>query len=234
MKIQELITHCDHTLLKQTATWSQIQKLGEEAIEFNAASICIPPYYVKRAREHFGDNLRICTVIGFPNGNTDTDTKVYEATKAIENGANELDMVLNIGMLKDCDYKGINDEIKKLSCVCHDLQPSNKQVILKVIVETCLLSDYEIAMMCTLCADAGADYIKTSTGFSTEGATPHVVQVMLDEIKCHNYNLKVKAAGGISDLLTAEKYLSMGVDRLGTSKLIELVKVAKEVLGDKW
>lgn len=234
MTIRGIMTHCDHTALKQTTTWADIEKLSKEAIEYNTASICIPPCYVKRAKEHFGDELKICTVIGFPNGNTDTDTKVFEASKAIENGADEIDMVINIGMLKAYDYDGVKNEIKKLSCLCHDLRPDDKQIVLKVIIETCLLTDDEIAIMCKLCAEAKADYIKTSTGFSTTGATKHNVKLMAETIKKNGYNLKIKAAGGIKNISDAKDYIKLGADRLGTSSLVEVAAFAKETLGENW
>lgn len=211
MTAQEILNKVDHTLLKQTATWEQIRKICDDAIVNHTASVCIPPCYVKRAKEYVKDQMKICTVIGFPNGNMTTETKVFETRDAVEKGADEIDMVINVGMLKEGDQDGVLAEIKAVRAAC----PGK---ILKVIIETCLLTDEEKITMCELVTASGADYIKTSTGFSTGGATLENVRLMRANA---GKQVKVKAAGGIKDMADAEEFIKAGADRLGTSRLIQ-------------
>lgn len=211
MTAQEILNKVDHTLLKQTATWEQIRKICDDAIVNHTASVCIPPCYVKRAKEYVKDQMKICTVIGFPNGNMTTETKVFETKDAVEKGADEIDMVINVGMLKEGDRDGVLAEIKAVRAAC----PGK---ILKVIIETCLLTDEEKITMCELVTASGADYIKTSTGFSTGGATLEDVRLMRANA---GKQVKVKAAGGIKDMADAEEFIKAGADRLGTSRLIQ-------------
>ena len=214
MDIKEILNHCDHTLLKQEATWDQIREIADDAIKYNTASICIPPCYIKRAKEYVGDKVKLCTVIGFPNGNMTPATKVFETKDAIENGADEIDMVINIGELKAKNYDYVLDEIRKIKEACDGR-------ILKVIIETCLLTDDEKIKMCELVTEAGADYIKTSTGFSTAGATFEDVELFAAHV---GPNVKIKAAGGIGSIADAEKFMELGADRLGTSRIVKIVK----------
>ena len=214
MDIKEILNHCDHTLVKQEATWDQIREIADDAIKYNTASICIPPCYIKRAKEYVGDKVKLCTVIGFPNGNMTPATKVFETKDAIENGADEIDMVINIGELKAKNYDYVLDEIRKIKEACDGR-------ILKVIIETCLLTDDEKIKMCELVTEAGADYIKTSTGFSTAGATFEDVELFAAHV---GPNVKIKAAGGIGSIADAEKFMALGADRLGTSRIVKIVK----------
>ena len=214
MDIKEILNHCDHTLLKREATWDQIREIADDAIKYNTASICIPPCYIKRAKEYVGDKVKLCTVIGFPNGNMTPATKVFETKDAIANGADEIDMVINIGELKAKNYDYVLDEIRKIKEVCDGR-------ILKVIIETCLLTDDEKIKMCELVTEAGADYIKTSTGFSTAGATFEDVELFAAHV---GPNVKIKAAGGIGSIADAEKFMALGADRLGTSRIVKIVK----------
>ncbi|MBR1909911.1 MAG: deoxyribose-phosphate aldolase [Lachnospiraceae bacterium] len=214
MDIKEILNHCDHTLLKQEATWDQIREIADDAIKYNTASICIPPCYIKRAKEYVGDKVKLCTVIGFPNGNETSATKVFETKDAIENGADEIDMVINIGELKAKNYDYVLDEIRMIKEACGGR-------ILKVIIETCLLTDDEKIKMCELVTEAGADYIKTSTGFSTAGATFEDVELFAAHV---GPNVKIKAAGGIGSIADAEKFMALGADRLGTSRIVKIVK----------
>ena len=214
MDIKEILNHCDHTLLKQEATWDQIREIADDAIKYNTASICIPPCYIRRAKEYVGDKVKLCTVIGFPNGNMTPATKVFETKDAIENGADEIDMVINIGELKAKNYDYVLDEIRKIKEACDGR-------ILKVIIETCLLTDDEKIKMCELVTEAGADYIKTSTGFSTAGATFEDVELFAAHV---GPNVKIKAAGGIGSIADAEKFMALGADRLGTSRIVKIVK----------
>ena len=214
MNTEEMLKHVDHTLLLQGATWAEIKKICEDAVKYHTASVCIPASYVKQAKEYMGDRMNICTVIGFPNGYSTTATKVFEAKDAIANGAVEIDMVINIGWLKDGRYDDILTEIKALKAACGTL-------ILKVIIETCLLTDEEKIKMCEIVTQSGADYIKTSTGFSTAGATFDDVRLFAEHV---GKNVKIKAAGGIATLDDAEKFLELGADRLGTSRIMKLVK----------
>lgn len=214
MDKKEILMKLDHTLLKQTATWEQIRVLCEEGMENQTASVCIPPYYVKRAKEYVKDNLKICTVIGFPNGNMTTAAKVFETEDAVKNGADEIDMVINLGMVKDKEYAKVLEEIKAIKAACDGK-------LLKVIIETCLLTEEEKLEMCRVVTESGAEYIKTSTGFSTGGATFADVELMRKNVGAE---VKVKAAGGISSVADAEEFIRLGADRLGTSRLIKLLE----------
>jgi len=214
MEIKEILSRCDHTLLAQTSTWEQIKAICDDGMKYGTASVCIPPSFVKRAKDYVGDKLAICTVIGFPNGYNTASVKQYETRDALNNGADEIDMVINIGALKDGNYDYVRDEIAMLKKVCG-------QKILKVIIETCLLTEEEKITMCRLVTEAGADYIKTSTGFSTAGATREDVALMR---KNSGEKVKVKAAGGISSLKDAEDFIALGADRLGTSRVVKAVK----------
>lgn len=214
MDKSEILKHVDHTLLLQTATWEEIRQICDDAIQYQTASVCIPPCYVKQAYDYMQGKMAVCTVIGFPNGNMTTGTKEFETKEAIENGASEIDMVINIGWLKDQKYDLIENEIRALKAACGER-------ILKVIIETCLLTEEEKVKMCHIVTEAGADYIKTSTGFSSAGATFEDIELFANNI---GPNVKMKAAGGISSLADAEKFLSLGADRLGTSRIIKLVK----------
>jgi deoxyribose-phosphate aldolase len=214
MDINKILAACDHTLLLQDATWDEIKVICDDAKKYGTASVCIPPCYVRAAKEYLKDDVAICTVIGFPNGNMTTETKVFETKDALENGADEIDMVINIGMLKAGEYDYVLNEIKQIKEACGSH-------ILKVIIETCLLTDEEKVRMCELVTASGADYIKTSTGFSTAGATFDDVRLFSEHI---GDNVKIKAAGGISSLEDAEKFMELGADRLGTSRIVKLVK----------
>ena len=213
-KMKEILGKVDHTLLLQTATWEEIRALCDDAIQYGTASVCIPPCYVKKAKEYVKNAMRICTVIGFPNGNHTTAAKVYETEDAVKNGADEIDMVINIGMLKAGDYDYVLDEIRRIKAACQGR-------LLKVIIETCLLTEEEKIKMCELVTESGADYIKTSTGFSTAGATFSDIALFKEHVGEH---VKIKAAGGISSLADAQKFVELGADRLGTSRIVKLVK----------
>lgn len=214
MNEKEILKHVDHTLLLQTATWDEIKQICDDAIQYGTASVCIPPSYVKQAAEYVKGKMPICTVIGFPNGYMTTKTKEFETKDAISNGASEIDMVINVGWLKDKKYDLLEEEIRTLKVACG----SN---ILKVIIETCFLTEEEKVKMCEIVTKAGADYIKTSTGFGGAGATFEDIALFSKHI---GPNVKMKAAGGIASLDDAEKFLSLGADRLGTSRIIKLVK----------
>ena len=214
MKANEVLKHVDHTLLTQTATWEEIKAICDDAVKYGTASACIPPSYVAQAKEYVGEKLAICTVIGFPNGYMTTAVKEFEVKDAIANGADEIDMVINIGWLKDKKYDLIEKEISTLKAACGEN-------ILKVIIETCLLTDEEKVKMCEIVTAAGADYIKTSTGFSTSGATFADIELFAKNI---GPNVKMKAAGGISSMDDAEKFIALGAERLGTSRIIKIVK----------
>ena len=214
MDIKKIAASVDHTLLAQGATWEEIRQLCQEAVEYQTASVCIPPCYVKQAAEYLKGRVPVCTVIGFPNGYQTTAVKGYETRDAIENGADEIDMVINIGWVKDGRFDCIEEEIRTLKKACG-------AKILKVIIETCLLTEEEKIRMCEVVTRAGADYIKTSTGFSKAGATFDDIRLFSEHI---GPNVKMKAAGGISSLDDAEKFLALGADRLGTSRIIKLVK----------
>ena len=210
MNTSEVLKIVDHTLLTQTATWEDIKTILDDGIKYETASACIPAAYVKQAAEYVEGKLPICTVIGFPNGYSTTATKVFETKDAIANGASEIDMVINIGFLKDGRYDEVEEEIRQIHEACDGK-------ILKVIIETCLLTEEEKIKMCEIVTKAGAEFIKTSTGFSTAGATFEDVKLMHDHVK-------VKAAGGISSFDDAEKFMSLGADRLGTSRLVKIMK----------
>lgn len=214
MDVKEVLGHVDHTLLTQTATWEEIRQICDDAIAYKTASVCIPPSYVKQAKEYVQDKMAVCTVIGFPNGYMTTAAKEFETKDAIANGASEIDMVINIGWLKDKKYDLLEEEIRTLKAACGHR-------ILKVIVETCLLTEEEKRKMCEIVTRAGADYIKTSTGFSTSGATFADIELFAGNI---GPDVKIKAAGGISSMEDAEKFLSLGAERLGTSRIIKIVK----------
>lgn len=214
MTVQEMLSHVDHTQLKAFATWDDIKKLCEEAMQFKTASVCIPSCYVKRVREYFGSEINICTVVGFPLGYCNTEAKVAETVKAIEDGCDEIDMVINISDVKNGSYDKVTAEIKELKRVCGSH-------ILKVIIETCYLTEEEKIAMCKAVTEAGADYIKTSTGFGTDGATVADVKLMKEHI---GPNVKIKAAGGVSTLEDLETFLNLGCDRIGTSRAVGLCK----------
>ncbi len=213
MEASEILKHVDHTLLQQTATWEEIRQICDDAVRYETASVCIPPSYVKQAATYMEGKIPVCTVIGFPNGYMTTKTKEFETKDAIADGAAEIDMVINIGWLKDKKYDQIEEEIRILKAACGDK-------ILKVIIETCLLTEEEKIKMCEIVTNAGADYIKTSTGFSTAGAVFADVELFAKHV---GPQVKIKAAGGISTMDDAEKFLSLGADRLGTSRMIKLV-----------
>ncbi|MDO5807122.1 MAG: deoxyribose-phosphate aldolase [Lachnospiraceae bacterium] len=217
MTTEEILSKVDHTLLAQTATWEEIWGILDDAMKYHTASACIPPSYVKQAAEYVNGRLPICTVIGFPNGYSTTATKVFETKDAVANGASEIDMVLNIGFLKDRRYDEIEAEIRAIHEACEGR-------ILKVIIETCLLTDEEKIKMCELVTKAGAEFIKTSTGFSKAGATFADVKLMKEHV---GPVVKVKAAGGISSFDDAEKFIELGADRLGTSRLVKIMKQGK-------
>ena len=214
MNISDILAKCDHTLLTPSATWTEIKAVCDDGILYQTASVCIPASFVKQAKNYVGDKLPICTVIGFPNGYSTTAVKVFECKDALANGADEIDTVINIGHLKDGRYDEILAELKALKEACGEK-------ILKVIIETCLLTDEEKIKMCELVSQSGADYIKTSTGFSTKGATREDVALFAKHVdKC----VKIKAAGGIASLADAEDFINLGADRLGTSRIVKIAK----------
>lgn len=214
MDIKKILSKVDHTLLSQSATWDEIRQICDDGVKYSTASVCIPASYVKQAKEYVGDSLKICTVIGFPNGYATTAAKCFEAADAVENGADEIDMVINIGWLKDKKYDCLLGEINSVKSACNGR-------LLKVIIETCLLTDEEKIEMCKIVSRSDADFIKTSTGFSTGGAT-------FDDIALFKANVSdgtlIKAAGGISSIADAEKFISLGADRLGTSRIVKIVR----------
>ena len=210
----EILSKVDHTFLKQTATWNDIRELCDGAIRYNTASVCIPPSFVKKAKGYVNEKMKVCTVIGFPNGYNTTDVKVFETSNAIQNGADEIDMVINIGMLKEKEYDAILNEINEIKKACGDK-------ILKVIIETCLLTEEEKIKMCDIVSNSNADFIKTSTGFSTGGATIEDIKLFKKHIK---NDKKIKAAGGISSFEDAERFIEEGASRLGTSRLVKIEK----------
>ncbi|MCR5635774.1 MAG: deoxyribose-phosphate aldolase [Clostridiales bacterium] len=214
MELKEILCKVDHTLLTQTATWEDIKTICDDGVKYGTASVCIPASYVKKASEYLGDKLAVCTVIGFPNGYSTTAVKCFETEDAIKNGAKEIDMVINIGWLKDKRYDDILNEIKAIKKVCGDK-------ILKVIIETCLLTDEEKIKMCEIVSDSGADFIKTSTGFSKGGATKEDVALFAKHVKPH---VAIKAAGGIASLQDAEDFINLGATRLGTSRIVKIIK----------
>ena len=212
MDIQEILRRCDHTLLRRDCSIEEIQTLCDEAIRYGCASVCIPPCYVEAAKKYVGDRLRICTVIGFPNGYNTTACKVFEAKEAIEKGADEIDMVVNLCLLRNGGEQAVLEEVRALRAACGEK-------CLKVIIETCLLTDEEKKLMCRVVAQSGADFIKTSTGFSTGGATREDVALLRENCPA---SVKVKAAGGIADLQDAADFVALGADRLGTSRVVKL------------
>jgi deoxyribose-phosphate aldolase len=216
--IKKILSYVDHTLLAQGATWEEIKAILDDGIKYSCASCCIPASFVKQAKEYVGEQLAICTVIGFPNGYSTTATKCFETEDAIKNGADEIDMVINIGWLKDEKYDLLLEEIKAIKASCGDK-------ILKVIIETCLLTDQEKIKMCEIVSNSGADFIKTSTGFSTAGATRHDVEIFANNVADH---LQIKAAGGISSLEDAEDFIALGATRLGTSRIVKIVKAMEK------
>ena len=214
MNIEKILSHCDHTLLAVDATWDDIKQICDDGIKYKTASVCIPAAYVKQASEYAGGKLAICTVIGFPNGYSTAAVKAFEAKNAVENGADEIDMVINVGYAKSGRFDEILNEIKEVKAACGDK-------ILKVIIETCLLTDEEKIEMCRVVTESGADFIKTSTGFSKGGATREDIALFAKHI---GPNVKMKAAGGIRSFEDAEDYLNLGCERLGTSAIVKLVK----------
>ena len=214
MEIKEILKYVDHTLLKQESTWKQMKVICDDAMKFSTASVCVPPSFVKQCKDYCGDKMKICTVIGFPNGYNTTAVKVFETEDALHNGADEIDMVINIGWVKDKKFDLIKEEIKAIKNVCGDK-------ILKVIIETCLLTDEEKIEMCKIVTEAKADFIKTSTGFSTAGATREDIKLFSENI---GENVKMKAAGGIASLIDAEDFLKLGAQRLGTSRIVSIAK----------
>lgn len=214
MDIKEILKRVDHTLLNQVCTFEEIKKLCDEGIEYNVASICIPPSYVKKAKEYVKENLKICTVIGFPNGYSTKETKMFECKDAIKNGADEIDMVVNLGDIRSGEFKAVEEEIKEIKKICGEH-------ILKVIVETCFLTEEEKIRLCEVVTNAKADYIKTSTGFGTNGATKEDIILFSKHI---GPNVKIKASGGVKNLKIAEEFINLGADRLGTSSIINAIK----------
>ena len=218
MELSEILAKCDHTLLAPEATWAQIKEICDDGIFYKTASVCIPASFVKQAKEYVGDQLPICTVIGFPNGYATTASKCFMASDAVDNGADEVDMVINIGWAKEGKWEAITEEIAAIKAAC-------KGKLLKVIIETCLLTDEEKIALCKCVTDAKADYIKTSTGFSTAGATFADVELFAKHI---GPDVKIKAAGGISSLEDAEKFIALGASRLGTSRIVKIAKGLKQ------
>ena len=220
MERKEILKHIDHTLLKAVATWEDIKVLCDEAIEYGTASVCVPACYISRIHETYGDKINICTVVGFPLGYSVTEAKVLETRKAIEDGANEIDMVINISDVKNGDYDKVTKEIAALKQACGDK-------ILKVIIETCYLTEEEKIAMCKAVTEAGADYIKTSTGFGTAGATIEDIRLFKKHI---GPNVKMKAAGGVKTIADLEMFINEGCDRIGTSSAVNMLK-GEEVTG---
>ena len=214
MQINEILSMVDHTVLGQTSTFTDIKNLCDDGIKYGCASVCIPPSYVKKAKEYVGNKIAICTVIGFPNGYNTTQVKCFETAEAVKNGADEIDMVINIGMLKDKRYDDVLEEIRQVKSACNGK-------LLKVIIETCLLTQEEKIKMCQIVSQSGADYIKTSTGFSTGGATREDIELFAKHVAPH---LKIKAAGGIANLNDAEDMIKLGASRLGTSRIVKIIK----------
>ena len=214
MELKDILARCDHTLLGQASTWAQIKGICDDGIKYKTASVCIPASFVRQAKEYVGNKLAICTVIGFPNGYATTAAKCFMASDAVDNGADEVDMVINIGWAKEGKWDAITAEITAIKAAC-------KGKLLKVIIETCLLTDDEKIALCKCVSDSGADYIKTSTGFSKAGATFADVELFAKYVAKH---VKIKAAGGISSIEDAERFIALGVDRLGTSRIVKIAK----------
>ena len=217
MELKEILAKCDHTLLAQAATWEEIKAICDDGMKYETASVCIPASFVKQAKDYVGNKLAICTVIGFPNGYATTKAKCFMASDAVDNGADEVDMVINIGWAKEGKFEEIREEIAAIKAAC-------KGKLLKVIIETCLLTDDEKIALCKAVSDSGADYIKTSTGFSKAGATFADVELFAKYVAPH---VKIKAAGGISSLEDAEKFIALGASRLGTSRVVKIAKGLK-------
>ncbi len=222
MEMKKILNMVDHTLLKQESTWEQIKEICDDGMRYETASVCIPPAFVKQAKEYVGDKLQICTVIGFPNGYNTTAVKCFETEDAVNNGADEIDMVINIGWVKNEKWNELLEEIKAVKVACHGK-------LLKVIIETCLLTDDEKVKMCEIVSASGAEYIKTSTGFSTGGATREDVALFAENVKP---GMRIKAAGGISSIKDAEDFIALGAERLGTSRIVKIVK--NESSNDKY
>ena len=218
MEISEILSKCDHTLLTQTATWADIKEICDDGMKYHTASVCIPASFVRQAKEYVGERLPICTVIGFPNGYDTTAAKCFMASDAVDNGADEVDMVINIGWAKEGKWEDITREIAAIKNAC-------KGKLLKVIIETCLLADEEKIALCKCVSDSGADFIKTSTGFSKAGATFHDVELFAAHVAPH---VQIKAAGGISSLADAEEFIRLGASRLGTSRIVKLAKAMEK------
>ena len=218
MEISEILSKCDHTLLSQTATWADIKEICDDGMKYHTASVCIPASFVRQAKEYVGERLPICTVIGFPNGYDTTAAKCFMASDAVDNGADEVDMVINIGWAKEGKWEDITREIAAIKNAC-------KGKLLKVIIETCLLTDEEKIALCKCVSDSGADFIKTSTGFSKAGATFHDVELFAAHVAPH---VQIKAAGGISSLADAEEFIRLGASRLGTSRIVKLAKAMEK------
>ena len=218
MELKDILAKCDHTLLTQTATWAEIKGVCDDGMKYHTASVCIPASYVKQAKQYVGDRLPICTVIGFPNGYDTTAAKCFEATDAVNNGASEIDMVINIGWVKDGLYDRVLDEIRAVKAHCQGK-------LLKVIIETCMLTDAEKIEMCRVVSQSGAEYIKTSTGFGGGGATREDVALFKAHVAPH---VKIKAAGGIANLDDARDFVALGADRLGTSRIVKAVKAMEQ------
>ena len=214
MELKDILAKCDHTLLAQTATWQEIKGICDDGMKYHTASVCIPASFVKQAKDYVGEKLPICTVIGFPNGYDTTAAKCFMASDAVDNGADEVDMVINIGWAKEGKWEDITREIAAIKHAC-------KGKLLKVIIETCLLTDAEKIALCKCVSDSGADFIKTSTGFSKAGATFHDVELFAAHVAPH---VQIKAAGGISSLEDAEKFIALGASRLGTSRIVKIAK----------
>ena len=222
MEMKKILSMVDHTLLKQESTWEQIKEICDDGMKYETTSVCIPPAFVKQAKEYVGNKLQICTVIGFPNGYNTTAVKCFETEDAVKNGADEIDMVINIGWVKEQKWNELLEEIKAVKAACYGK-------LLKVIIETCLLTDDEKVKMCEIVSASGAEYIKTSTGFSTCGATREDVALFADNVKP---GVKIKAAGGISSIEDAEDFIALGAERLGTSRIVKIVK--NESSNDKY
>ena len=222
MEMKKILNMVDHTLLKQESTWEQIKEICDDGMKYETASVCIPPAFVKQAKEYVGDKLQICTVIGFPNGYNTTAVKCFETEDAVKNGADEIDMVINIGWVKEQKWNELLEEIQAVKAACHGK-------LLKVIIEICLLTDEEKVKMCEIVSASGAEYIKTSTGFSTGGATREDVALFAENVKP---GVKIKAAGGISSIKDAEDFIALGAERLGTSRIVKIVK--NESSNDKY
>lgn len=218
MEIDKILTYVDHTLLTQTATWNEIKSICDDGTKYKTASVCIPPSFVKQAKDYVDDKIKICTVIGFPNGYNTTAVKCFEAENAVNNGADEIDMVINLGYVKEGNYDLVLKEINDVKKACNGK-------LLKVIIETCLLTDSEKIELCKIVSESDADYIKTSTGFSTSGATKHDIQLFAKNVFG---DTKIKAAGGISSLADANDFIELGAERLGTSRIVKIVKTGEE------